>query len=88
MNKGNLVKGLSWFLAATAVFALILFLVSGLLEDHLFDFLLFVGMLFIISDLVKRYKTEKKKWHISAIVFFAGLSLLYVVYFLIKLGAF
>ncbi len=86
MNKGKLVKTLSWFLAAVAVFALILFLMSGLLEDHLFDFLLFVGMLFIISDLVKRYKTEKKKWHVSAIAFFALVTIVYVVYFFLIAG--
>lgn len=81
MNKANLVKGTSWFLAVVAVLSLILFLVSGLLNDYLFDFLLFVGMLFIISDLVKKYKTEKKKWHLPAIIFFAVVSVLYIVYF-------
>ncbi len=86
MNKANLVKGISWFAALIAVFSLILFLASGLIEDHLFDLILFVGMLFIISDLVKRYKTEKKKWHISAIVFFALVSVAYAAYFFLTLA--
>ncbi|MCX6182953.1 MAG: hypothetical protein NT150_13610 [Bacteroidetes bacterium] len=83
MNKANLLKGASWFIAVVAVLSLILFLVSGLLKDHLFDLILFVGMLFIISDLLKKYKAEKKKWHIPAIIFFAAVSVLYIVYFFV-----
>lgn len=82
MNKANLLKGASWFIAVAAVFSLILFLASGLLEDHLFDLILFVGMLFIISDLLKRHKAEKKKWHIPALVFFTLVVVLYLIYFL------
>ena len=86
MNKANLVKGASWFFAVAGVVTLLIFLTSGLLENHLFDLLLLVAMLFIISDIVKKYKAEKKKWHLPALVFFLLICALDVIYFALKLA--
>ncbi|MFM7023038.1 MAG: hypothetical protein ACKOXB_08670 [Flavobacteriales bacterium] len=86
MAKGSVLKAASWFVAIVAVLSLILFFMGGLLDDHLFDLILFAILLFVISDLMKKYKAEKKKWHLPVIIFFSLLVLLYIVLFLLEIG--
>ena len=84
MDRKKFFTAASWFVAVAIVVLGLLFLMSGLLEDHLVDLLVFIGMHFIISDLVKSYKKEKQKKYLGYIIFFFFVSLGYVVYFFSK----
>jgi len=90
IERKKLFKAAAWFVAVVVVLTLLLVFAqmmatnSKFLKEEGINVILMAVSAYIVYDIAKKYKNQKKKKQIAGIAFFSLLTLVYAYYFISK----
>ncbi len=86
VERKKLIQAVVWFAAVVLVLSLLLFLAQGIIREYLLDFILFAVLLFVGTDLIRKYRTQKSTKSLVMIVLSVVVSVSYLIYFIWKVA--